>query len=191
VAGGTLELAPSAQSCVLNGGGLDIQAGKVVFDYAGGADPIATIQSLVNASCDNGKWDVGQFRDSTATATGLTLGLLDNTSADTVTVMATYPGDFNLDGVVNNLDRQIWFANAYSGTTWQQGDANHDGVVNDLDRDVLFSNAGCTAPVTSMMPAMPAGMDAASAAAAPEPGTLALLAVGLISLLAYGWRKRK
>ena len=25
----------------------------------------------------------------------------------------------------------------------------------------------------------------------PEPGTLALLAAGLVSLLAYAWRKRK
>ena len=124
VAGGTLELAPSAQSCILSGGGLDIQAGKVVFDYAGGADPIATIQSLLCASYHNGQWDVGQFRDSTAATMGLTLGVLDNTSADTVTVMATYPGDFNLDGVVDDKDRAIWFANAFTGTTWQQGDAN-------------------------------------------------------------------
>jgi hypothetical protein len=32
---------------------------------------------------------------------------------------------------------------------------------------------------------------AASAAAAPEPGTLALLAAGLMGLLAYGWKKRR
>ncbi len=188
VAGGTLELAPSAQSCILNGGGLDIQAGKVVFDYAGGADPIATIQSLLCASYHNGQWDVGQFRDSTAATMGLTLGVLDNTSADTVTVMATYPGDFNLDGVVDDKDRAIWFANAFTGTTWQQGDANGDGVVDGRDRDLLFANAGCTAPVTSMMPAAP---PAGSTAPLPEPGTLALLAVGLLSLLAYGWRKWK
>ena len=72
---------PSAESCILSGGGANIQAGKIVFDYAGAADPIATIQSLVNASYDNGKWDVGQFRDSIAAATGMTLGLLDNTAA--------------------------------------------------------------------------------------------------------------
>ncbi len=34
------------------------------------------------------------------------------------------PGDFNLDGVVDNLDVAIWFANAFTGTTWQQVSAN-------------------------------------------------------------------
>ena len=124
----------------------DLQAGKIVFDYAGGADPAATIQGLLNASYDNGLWDVGQFKDTTATATGLTLGCLDNPSTHTVTVMATYPGDFNLDGVVDNLDKVIWFANAFSGTTWQQGDANRDGVVDGLDRDLWSAHAGLMAP---------------------------------------------
>ena len=40
VAGGTLELGSSAQNCILNLGGADIQSGAIVFDYAGGADPI-------------------------------------------------------------------------------------------------------------------------------------------------------
>ena len=102
VAGGTLELAASAQSCVTSGGGADIRTGKIVFDYAGSSDPVGTIQGLLSYSCDNGQWDRGQFRDTTAAATGLTLGLYDDTAAKTVTVMATYPGDFNLDGVVNN-----------------------------------------------------------------------------------------
>ncbi len=141
VAAGTLELAPAAQNCVLTGGA-NIQAGKIVFDYAGAADPATTIQSLLAASYHGGLWDVGQFRDSTAAATGLTLGCFDDTSSSTVTVMATYPGDFNLDGVVDNLDRSIWFANAFTGTTWQQGDANYDGAVNGLDRDLWFANAG-------------------------------------------------
>ena len=37
VTGGTLELGLPAQNCVLNLGGADIQAGKMIFDYAGGA----------------------------------------------------------------------------------------------------------------------------------------------------------
>ena len=35
VTGGTLELGPIAQNCVLNVGGADIQSGAMVFDYAG------------------------------------------------------------------------------------------------------------------------------------------------------------
>ena len=152
VGGGALELGPSAQSCVLNLGGADIQSGAMVFDYAGGSDPAATIQGLLKASCDGGRWDVGQFRDSTAAATGLTLGMFDDTSSHQVKVMATYPGDFNLDGVVDNLDRAIWFANAFSGTTWQQGDANYDGVVDGLDRDLWFSHVGLP-PLAGALPA--------------------------------------
>ena len=106
---------------MLNLGGADIQSGAIVFDYAVGADPAATIESLLAASCDGGLWDVGQFRDSTAATTGLTLGCFDDTAAHQVKVMATYPGDFNLDGVVDILDRAIWFANAFTGTPGSRG----------------------------------------------------------------------
>ena len=183
VNGGVLELGSSAQSCVLNVGGADIQSGAMVFDYAGSSDPMATIASMLAASYDGGHWDVGQFRDSTALATGLTLGCIDDTTLDQVKVMATYPGDFNLDGVVDGQDMAIWFANAFSGTTWQQGDANHDGVVDGLDRDIILSQVGLSP--------LPVLSSAASLAPVPEPGTLALLAAALLSLLAYGWTKRR
>jgi len=185
VQGGTLQLSGAATyKPVLSLGGADIQSGALVFDYAGGADPIATIQSMLKASYDGGRWDMGQFRDSTALATGLTLGYFDDTATGQVKVMATYAGDFNLDGVVDNQDRAIWFANAIKGTYWQQGDANYDGVVDGRDRDLLFANVG--QPRLSLSsPAAPAP------AAVPEPGTLALLAAGLMSLLAFAWRKRR
>ncbi len=183
VLAGTLELSPAAQNCLLNLGGADIQAGSIVFDYAGGADPAATILNLLKASCDGGRWDVGKFRDSAASATGLTLGCFDDTATDQVKVMATYPGDFNLDGVVDSQDRAIWFANAFTGTTWQQGDANYDGVVDGLDRDLWFSQVG-SPPIAGILPA-------AGGTPAPEPGTLVLLAAGLMSLLALArWKPR-
>ena len=75
--------------------------------------------------------------------TGLTLGWFDNGSG-AVTVMPTYAGDFNLDGVVNDADLAIWTANFGSGAAWQMGDANYDGVVNGLDRDLLQQNFGKT-----------------------------------------------
>jgi autotransporter-associated beta strand protein len=178
---GTLQLAPSAQDCVLSGGA-DIQSGALVFDYAAGADPAATIRGLLAASWDGGRWDLGQLRDSTAATTGLTLGCLDDPATQTVTVMATYPGDFNLDGVVDDRDRVIWSANVFTGTTWQQGDANYDGEVNGLDRDLWFSQLGLP-PLTDAAPA-------AAITPVPEPATLALMAVGLLSLLAFTRRRR-
>jgi hypothetical protein len=142
VTGETLVLRPAAHSAVFNLGGADIQAGSLVFDYAGASDPAATIASLLTASCNGGLWDIGQFRDSTASATGLTLGWSDDASSNHVKVTATYAGDFNLDGVVDNADQAIWFANAFTGTTWQQGDANYDGVIDGLDRDLWSANFG-------------------------------------------------
>ena len=184
VAGGTLELGPSAQNCVFNFGGANIQSGAIVFDYyTNGGDPIVTILSLLKASYDGGRWDVGQFRDSTALATGLTLGCFDNTATDQVTVMATYPGDFNLDGVVDSQDKAIWFAHAFTGTTWQQGDANYDGAVDGLDRDLMLAYMGL--PPIAGMPG------ATGVAPVPEPSALALSAVAFLGFLAYAQRCRK
>ena len=61
--------------------------------------------------------------------------------AHQVTVMPTYAGDFNLDGVVNDQDFDIWMSHAGTGTTWQTGDV-YDGVVNGLDLDLWRANVG-------------------------------------------------
>jgi hypothetical protein len=138
VTGGVLIAQPS----VFGGDNADIQAGRLVFDYSGGSSPAATIQSSLAWSYDNGKWDRGQFRSTTAAANGTTLGWKDDAGSSQVTVVATIPGDFNLDGAVDNLDRAIWFANAMTGTKWAQGDANYDGSVDGRDRDIVMANLG-------------------------------------------------
>ena len=96
--------------------------------------------------------------------------------------MATYPGDFNLDGVVDNLDKAIWPAHAFTGTTWQQGDANYDGVVNGLDLDLWRSHVG-----------LPSLSSVSGVTIVPEPGTLALFTAAFLGLLAYArqWRKHR
>jgi hypothetical protein len=110
----------------------------------------------------------------------MTLGCVDDPLGQAVTVVATYPGDFNLDGVVDAQDAAIWGANVFSGSTWAQGDANGDGVVDGLDRDLMLANANRPALNIAPMSHM---------TAVPEPTTLGLLAAALLGLLAYTWKK--
>jgi fibronectin-binding autotransporter adhesin len=180
VTGGLLELGPAAQSTVFTLGGVDLQSGRMLFDYTGSASPAATVRSLLTASSHGGQWDVGQFMDTTAATSGLTLGWADDCST-AVAVMATYPGDFNLDGMVNGADLDLWFANAGKGTKWSQGDANYDGRINGLDFDQWMSHVGL--PPLAVTPP-------GSGEPVPEPGTLVLVAAGLIGLLAHGRKRR-
>ena len=144
VESGTLRLGPDARGPVLSGGGVDIQRRqfglrlhrRFLFLAAG------TIQTLLAWSYDDGIWDRGQFRSTTAVSTGLSLGWKDD-DASKVTVMATYAADFNLDGAVNQLDLNIWMANAGAqNPTFLMGDANYDGAINGLDLDLWNATNG-------------------------------------------------
>jgi hypothetical protein len=159
VQAGSLRLGLSAQSIALTGGA-DIQAGKLLFDYTGGATPAGTILPLLRTSYHGGAWDTGTFRSSKAAVNGTTLGWKDDAGSSQLTVMATVPGDFNLDGTADNTDRAIWFANAMTGATWAQGDANYDGTVNGLDRDILMANLSRSVSAASSGAVLPASMPA-------------------------------
>ena len=76
VTNGTLQLGPAAQNPVLNLGGADIQAGKIVFNYAGGSDPATQIASILDTGYGDGShpFATGQIHSSTAATAGLALG---------------------------------------------------------------------------------------------------------------------
>ena len=178
ISAGAVELGTSAQSPVLTGGGADIQAGKIVFDYVSGSDPATTIEGLLAASYDGGLWNTGQFRSSTASAS-CGLGCTDDTINDKVTVGYALYGDANMDGAVNGADLNIVLSNYnQTGAIWGMGDFNYDGAVNGADLNIVLSNYNQVLSVRS-------------SAAVPEPGTLVLLATGLLSLLHFAWRKRQ
>jgi hypothetical protein len=106
---------------------------------------------------------------------------------DDLTLSPLLPGDFNLDGSVDGLDRDIWFANAgRTGptVTWLSGDANYDGTVDGLDKAIWFANAFRTLE-QGAMPGSTAAIDAV-----PEPSTLVFAAAAGLAALLCRWRRR-
>ncbi|MCE5269316.1 MAG: autotransporter-associated beta strand repeat-containing protein, partial [Planctomycetaceae bacterium] len=147
VQGGTLQLGLAAQSAILNGGGVDIQYGKVVFDYSGGSSPAAAILAALTTSYDaNGpaRFDTGKFISSVAETDYCGLAWKDNTAASQVTVVYSLYGDANLDGSVDSADQAVVTAHLYQNGNWSEGDFNYDGIVDDLDAAICGSNVGNT-----------------------------------------------
>ena len=106
-------------------------------------------------------------------------GIFDSPWTQIGQIMVSLQGDANHDGVVNGLDINLvsshWLASGVS----VPGDVNNDGVVNGLDIDVIASQ---------WLQSTNGG--AGSAVAAPEPGTSALLGMGL-ACIALGLRRTR
>ena len=185
VRGGTLVAQAAAQNAILaEPAGVDIQAGKLVLDYAGGDSPAPLVASiLAGGYVQPAKFSTGVIRDSVLPA-GRLLGWRDVAATQTLTVLATVAGDTNLDLAVNFTDL-LALAQNYGGASkvWSEGDSNYDGVVNFSDLLALAQNYGTSAGGASPVSAEQFAADWALAQTlVPEPTTFALLSTTLLGL---------
>jgi autotransporter-associated beta strand protein len=200
VTNGTLQLGPFSQNVVLNIGGADIQAGKIVFDYTGGSSPESQILSILDGGYGDGShpFATGKIHSSTADAADLALGWMDNSTNHAVTVMYTLFGDSDLDGIVGTSDLNNVLSHYGQQSTWSFGDFDYDSIVGASDLGILLTNFGGHVP--EVIDASPyAGLDrkaleilaGAGINVVPEPSSLVLLASCFLGILAYAWRKRR
>ena len=184
---GTIVIGAAATTNVLtNAGGLDVQGGKVVFDYTGGTSPAAAIKTAMDAAyLANSNFSTGQIRGATLPA-GRTLGYADD-GLSTVTIRVTLAGDANLDGTVDFNDFLVLQNNfGQTGTRFDQGNFNYDGATDFNDFLALQNNFGQSisgerVPFTSQQVAALAAFGQTHAV--PEPGmacAIGLAAAGLV-----------
>jgi hypothetical protein len=130
---------------------LDLTNNHLIINYAGSADPVATIRQYLKEGYNGGAWNGPGIDSSAVAADGVSYGLGYADAADagnpahlasgTIEIAFTLLGDANLDGVVNGIDFGILAANFNHGASaWDQGDFNYDGVVNGIDFGELAAN---------------------------------------------------
>ena len=92
------------------------------------------------------------------------------------------PGDANEDGKVTDADYTIWANNfdpATGGATWAMGDFDGNGYVDDDDYDIWERTYGYGVVPAPPPPSTPV----------PEPASTAVLAIGVIALIARRARR--
>jgi fibronectin-binding autotransporter adhesin len=90
-------------------------------------------------------------------------------------VVAAIPGDYNHNGIVDAADYVVWRKTLGQTGTGLAADGNNDGVVNQTDYDVWRSHFGQTAGNASV---------ASASVAVPEPATLLMMLVGILTMIA-------
>jgi hypothetical protein len=155
---------------------------------------VASIRSLLASGFNAGSWD-GNGIDSSAAHNDASfktaLGYRDTGSG--IVIEYTYYGDSNLDGVVNAADFQMLLDGLVvtNAGSWAQGDYTYDGKV-DLGNDfTLFlgnylSQGGALldlAPIVDSDEQLSTSQKAQLLSLVPEPGALALFAIGAVFMI--------
>jgi hypothetical protein len=171
---------------------LDLTSNAMVVDYTGPTSPLASIKAQILSAYNAGAWDgngiassnanANQFGVGYAEATALTVvpAVFGSVDADAVLMRLTRYGDTDLNGTVNLSDFNRLAANFGStDAVWSQGDFNYDGLVNLSDFNRLAANFGLSAAGPEVTPEDWSNL----AAAIPEPGSLAFVAAGALTLV--------
>jgi hypothetical protein len=201
VSGGTMRLLPNSGRTRVNAvsiaGGttptakFDITNNPVVVDYET-TSPATTIRAQLASAYNGGAWDGNGITSSNANASQFGVGYAEASELTSVpaffgtvdsTAMLmrlTRYGDTDLNGTVNLSDFNRLAANFGStDAVWSQGDFNYDGLVNLSDFNRLAANFGLSAAGPEVTPEDWSNL----AAAIPEPGSLAFVAAGALTLV--------
>jgi autotransporter-associated beta strand protein len=190
--GGTMSLVQDARVTVAvgslavaegsGGGRLDVGAGQVAV--AAGGITAADLRADLLAGRSGGAWNGATgITSSAAAASGgtRTVGyLIGGDGSATVSFAAA--GDTNLNGQVDVFDLVAVNSSGKYGTgtasIWNQGDFNYDGVTSVFD--LVSINTSGAYGQGNYFPASPTA--AGGISAVPEPGSLGLLAAGVVGL---------
>ncbi len=149
---GTLQFGPRADgdfNVLVNAAGVQIDGGKLIFDYSTVDSPAAVVKdSLTNfyvglsEYAGSGLYYLGPIRTENGLTDTECLGWRDDAANSTVNVMWTLYGDTNLDGDVDSEDLSNLLANLDQTGDWEDGDFNYDGMVDADDVDLFEANYG-------------------------------------------------
>jgi hypothetical protein len=134
-------------------GTIDVNNNTLLINYAGSADPIASVRAMLASGYAGGAWNGVGIDSSAAAAAAMTNGkygvgfadgadgVVAGLASGQIEIMYTLNGDANLDGVVNGSDYAIMTSNFNKAVgSWDQGDFNYDGADNGTDFSLLSSN---------------------------------------------------